>query len=176
PGVARSAPRLAPREDERVVEHPAEALLTELRELGVLARPREREPRGVDVRHLGARRAREQARDARVAEQVEDARAVPRALETIQHPAPVRRLLGEDAHVLEGRRARPEARALEGERPAVGHTVLGRALPAPAAVRLAHEHEVGALPLARAEAPPPQRLGVRTDEHDLAEALELLAL
>src|SRR5688572_2669127 len=124
PRVAQAAPNCAAREDQRVLQHPAQAVLAELRELGVLARPRERQARGVDVRDLGARAAREQARDAGVPEQVEDLRAVAGRAQPRLHPAPVRGLLGEDPDVLERRRASPEAHAVEGERPAVGDVAL----------------------------------------------------
>ena len=133
----------------------------------VLGGPVERLLGGVDVRDAPAGRHGEHAGGARVAEQIEERGPW---LGALRKQAPVRGLLGEEAHVLEGRGADQEPGRPYGHLPLLGRTLTGH--PTPTAIRLALESEVRTVPQGRLPACP-EGLGIGPVEHDGTEALQL---
>ena len=105
--VDPTAPRLAGHEPRRVFDEPADRSIGETGEGSVPASPRDRGSRGVDVDDPGSRSGEDEAREARVREEIEHRRgpaaSVLNRLRLAGRPARDGRVLGEEAD-LAGRR------------------------------------------------------------------------
>ena len=94
------------------------------------------------------------------------------AASRVEHPLPVRQLLGKQPEVAEARQAAEHRRGADLDRPALRH----RLVDAPAAlvlVLVAGEHGVRLVPVALRQPRRPQRLRLGAVDDDCAEALEL---
>src|SRR6185437_8316959 len=95
------------REGERVVENPADFVLADSGRARVFMRPVERLLRGVHVGYLRAAKSRRERSAAGVCKKIQHF-GLRELLAALAHPAPVRRLLGENAGMFEAREARVE--------------------------------------------------------------------
>ena len=152
--------------------------------LHVLARPRNDLLHRIDMRRLGPRGTRRKRRAARIGEEVQHARreAVgPQRRAAVADEVPVRSLLGEKTDVLERGEAethpKHRAAAVVAYRPALRHPGPQAPLPALLAAGVAQKRSVGhAPPLLLGQAPPPDRLRLRTARYIRPEAFELLEI
>ena len=171
--VAVPAAQFAFEEFRHVVHDPADGLVLERIQRGVLARPLDHALRGIHVADLRARARGGERASAGVREEIQHARraSVPRAEcgAILRDALPLLALLGENPEVPEVRRAELECDAVHLDDPR-GRQLLA-ALPFVAA--FARESR-------RRRAPRggprllPDRLGAGPREHDVAEAFEFL--
>ena len=177
--VALAAPHLAGHELARVVEDPADRRFAQLGDGLVLLGPGDRPLGGVDVRHLGPGLGRDQRGGPRVGEEIEDAGRLAAHLgQPLQHPLPVRQLLGEEAQVAEAGESAEHGDAQHLQRPGLGQRLVLVPAAGLAVLLAAAGLELGVRPQPRAgiERRLPHGLRLRAVDREAAEALELAAV
>ena len=157
-----------------VLHDEAEAILRQTGQLAVLLRPLHDALARVHMGHMRAGLRAGDGRRAGVAEQVQHLHVrAARIADQLLHPHPVRRLLREQARVLEARRADVELHVLVADRPPFRQTL--EKLPLAAALfgavvmglRLAPQLRIGL---------GPDGLRIRPAQNDIAPALQLFAV